>query len=458
MHADEIPRVAAEVATLSGRLVRSIFPLGRKTFAIGFEPSNGRYLYLDLDFRSPAIFLISRRHKTLAEAAAGHSELTRELQTSLTGSTLESVSFSPLKVRLNFMTSGLGAAALLVNLSRSDAEIDVRAPILELLTGPNSEPAADETPASPYDAGDLEVSERLDHALRLRQREAEFDELASRARSSIDREAAKIRKLIDNLHSDEVRHSDPEQHKRLGDLILANLSTLQSSGSIIRLTDYFDPDLATIELAIKPNQTPTQLAEQYFRRYTKARNAQTVIAERLAEASRRLERVQEKRERLQKLINARDVPGIEAFLGKPRTAMPVQRKKQEDQLKGVRRFRSSDGFEILVGKGSADNDHLTFRIAKSLDTWLHAADYPGSHVVIRMPRGAKVPDRTLAEAARLAAFYSQARKMPKAAVNYTERKYVRKPRKSAPGLVSLAAFRTLLVEPDFPESVERIDD
>jgi predicted ribosome quality control (RQC) complex YloA/Tae2 family protein len=94
-----------------------------------------------------------------------------------------------------------------------------------------------------------------------------------------------------------------------------------------------------------------------------------------------------------------------------------------------------------------DNDFLTFRVARSLEMWLHAADYPGSHVIIRNPQKKDIPDRTLIEAAELAAFYSDAREQPKAAVHYTQRKFVNKPRKSAPGLVSLASHRTIMVKP-----------
>ena len=86
-------------------------------------------------------------------------------------------------------------------------------------------------------------------------------------------------------------------------------------------------------------------------------------------------------------------------------------------------------------------------IRELIDTWMHAADYPGSHVVIRNPNRRDVPQRTLVEAAQLAAFYSQGKTQPKAAVHYTQKKFVNKPRGAAPGLVSLATFKTILVEP-----------
>ena len=124
-------------------------------------------------------------------------------------------------------------------------------------------------------------------------------------------------------------------------------------------------------------------------------------------------------------------------------------------MRGLRRYRSSDGYEIIVGRRAKENDQLTFKVARSYDTWMHAADYPGSHVVVRARgRDEPVPHRTIVEAAQLAAHFSQAAKDSKVAVNYTQRKFVSKPKGAAPGLVYLSSFRTLLVEPR--EELERV--
>jgi len=153
-------------------------------------------------------------------------------------------------------------------------------------------------------------------------------------------------------------------------------------------------------------------------------------------------------------ISAKDLDLLTNRLEPPRKAIAVTRKKKVDtEFKGARRFLSSDGLEILVGKKALDNDFLTFRVAKSLDMWMHAADYPGSHVVVRSAGRKELPEKTLIEAAQLAAFYSDAREKPKAAVNYTLKKFVNKPKRSAPGLVSLSSFRTLLVEPKVPANI-----
>src|SRR6185369_1266423 len=123
------------------------------------------------------------------------------------------------------------------------------------------------------------------------------------------------------------------------------------------------------------------------------------------------------------------------------------RQSKATTVSGARRFVSSDGFEILVGRSSAANDALTFKIARPSDLWLHAADYPGSHVVVRNPGRGDVPHRTIVEAAQLAAFYSDARGEALADVRYTPRRFVTKPRGGALGLARIAKFKTVAVRP-----------
>ena len=120
----------------------------------------------------------------------------------------------------------------------------------------------------------------------------------------------------------------------------------------------------------------------------------------------------------------------------------------------MRRYLSTDGFEILVGRGAKDNDNLTFRIARPRDLWLHAGDYPGSHVVVRNPNRNEIPQRTIIEAAQLAGRFSQASEDTKVVIHYTERKFLSKPKGAAPGLVRMSSFRSLTVEPK--ESVKRL--
>lgn len=281
--------------------------------------------------------------------------------------------------------------------------------------------------------------------------EERFGQIAADVRKKVVRETAKLRRLIKNLQGDLVKHGDPEHWKRCGDLILANVHNAKRAGSRIIVKDYFSDDVPDVEIEGEANKPLNEIAENYFRLYTKARNGVSVIAERIAACETAIEKQTEVAARVEAAVEARDIAYLESLLEPPRKIVEKARKKKKDvEFNGARRFVSSDGFEILVGKKAKDNDFLTFRVARSLDTWLHAADFPGSHVVIHNPNRKEIPDRTLLEAAQIAAFYSDARKLSKAAVNYTLKKFVNKPKRSAPGLVSLASFRTILVEPKVP--------
>jgi predicted ribosome quality control (RQC) complex YloA/Tae2 family protein len=276
----------------------------------------------------------------------------------------------------------------------------------------------------------------------------QFDQLAASVRKKALAEIRKHKKLIDNLQGDLKKHGEPELWKRYGDLLLANVNSARRDGNKIFVTDYFAENAPQIEIEGESNKTISEVAEEYFRRYTKARNGKKVIEQRLSSAEIALNAANEKLRLIDAAIEERNEEYL-ASLATPAVKQPPQskKKKAEAAFKGARRFVSSDGFEILVGKKAKDNDYLTFRIARSFDLWLHAADYPGSHVVVRNQNKKEIPNRTLVEAAELAAFYSDAREQPKAAVNYTQKKFVNKPRRAAPGLVALASFKTILVEP-----------
>ena len=118
-----------------------------------------------------------------------------------------------------------------------------------------------------------------------------------------------------------------------------------------------------------------------------------------------------------------------------------------------RSFSSKDGIEILVGRTAADNDVLTFKVARGNDWWFHAANYSGSHVIVRSNK--ELPQETLLDAAALAAHYSKAPRGGTHDVSWTRRKWVQKFRGAEPGQVQLAHRRTLRIRHD-PERLARL--
>jgi predicted ribosome quality control (RQC) complex YloA/Tae2 family protein len=133
-----------------------------------------------------------------------------------------------------------------------------------------------------------------------------------------------------------------------------------------------------------------------------------------------------------------------ARTGQPRSSTSA-RKRDEQPALPYRIFRGFGDGLIWVGKGAAQNDMLTFKIAKPFDLWLHAKNHRGAHVIVQRKRGQDCPGELLVDAAMLAAHFSDARGEAIVEVQYTPRGQVRKPRKSPAGLVTVQTEKVLLL-------------
>ena len=109
------------------------------------------------------------------------------------------------------------------------------------------------------------------------------------------------------------------------------------------------------------------------------------------------------------------------------------------------------GWEVLVGRGSDENDDLTFNVAQPHDIWMHVGGgTPGSHVVVRNPGKGEVPKAVLQTAAEITAWYSKARGAAKVDVDYCKASHVSKPRGAVAGLVEIEDEKTIRVKPQLP--------
>jgi predicted ribosome quality control (RQC) complex YloA/Tae2 family protein len=461
---------------LTGQRFGILFTLSRFQFAADLRLPDSRYLFISVEPSAPRIYLIKRRLRDLEKQASNASSFAVYLQKRLSGLTVRAVrQIEDERVIAIDLTGidemGTGRSfSLVAQLTGRSANLfllDAASQIIESLretqgVGQNvgdtySPPAREGGPPAETAVPEVYESELLsdllDQQYLAADHEARFRSLANTARANLKRQRTKLERLIRKLDSDAAGHGEAEKWKRFGDLLLANTGTAMREGGAFRVVDYYDESTPTVEVPADENATITEAAETYFKRYTKARNAAVEIEKRRTEAARELDKLDVAAEQLEHAIAAGDESAITELSGEKRSGSDKKSRASTDISSAVRSFLSSDGFEILVGKKAKDNDQLSFKIAKSLDIWMHAADYPGSHVVVRNPNRREIPPRTLLEAAQLAAFYSQGRTQVKAAVNYTQKKFVNKPRGAAPGLVSLASFKTILVEPQVPDLV-----
>jgi len=456
---------------LIGSALGKIFQLSKFDIAVDLRLPNSSYLFVSVEPGNPRVYLIKRRMRDLERASGNPSSLSLLLKKHVSGAEVTAVEQVEDERVLMFAFSGsdefgnvsrFTLVAQLTGVSANLLLLDADSRILGSARQTAGEgqqpgdvyahPARRTNSAAVPSRQDVQIgreklSPRLDAEDLERSEDKRFHSLAGSARGKLANEIAKRRKLNQKLNGDLSNHGDADRWKRFGDLLLANVGNAVREGDKVRVTDYFDDSTPEIIIEADENDSITEAAEKFFKRYTKARNAAKAIDIRLGSIAAELRSLEARQARLEDLIEAKDEAAMAEFLGAKKAPARGSGQKRTEVSPGTRSFVSSDGFEILVGKKAKDNDFLTFRIAKSLDTWMHAADYPGSHVVIRNPNRQDVPHGTLLEAAQLAAFYSQGKSQPKAAVHYTQKKFVNKPKGSAPGLVSLASFKTILVEP-----------
>ncbi len=499
MNEQTIRAVVEEMSPLlTGLPIGKIFQLSRVALAIDFRIDGNHYLFINVEPGQPRLYFIKRTVRELERQSLAPSSLVLALRKQLGGALLQAItkdeqdrivrlSFSALDAaggaHRRFLLAQLtGRSSNLYLLDHNERIIDTLRPLRavagqeigDVYQPPSPLPASHARNDAPALAGSAStpplsrgafasLSEAADDYYTRLAAARIFDQRTAAHAARLRQQIAKQRKLLRNLESDTASHGDAKEHKRVGDLLLANIATAERRGRIVRLTDYYRDDASIVEIEVDENRSLQEVAAERFARYAKAKRAAQEIVQRIATANQELTALEARRIRLEEIIAGRDGDALDDFGGgkervgrTARDAAQSQRKRTEI-VPGARRYRSSDGHEIFVGRAARDNDHLTFRVARAHDLWLHAADYPGSHVIVRnQQRGAEQPHRTIIEAAQLAAYFSHARKDSKVAVNYTQRKFLSKPKGASPGLVRMSSFRTIVTEPR--ESVERVKD
>lgn len=276
----------------------------------------------------------------------------------------------------------------------------------------------------------------------------------------LDRERRRTEVAARKARADLEGFEDPERFRRWGEALLAGMPTARRVADHALVPDPYDPEGATISVPAAAGLPLAAAADAHFKSHRRARRGREAARrrlEQLAGRARSLEALGARAESLRGIEGVRELEtglreqGIPVEIGTVRRERANSLPGERPRLEGVRMFTSSDGWTILVGRGGRENQRLTFKLAGPEDFWLHALGRPGAHVVLRNPqRVERPPERTLREAAALAAHFSDARGERLAEVQWTRRKLVRKARGAPPGTVLVKRFRTIAVRPGLP--------
>jgi predicted ribosome quality control (RQC) complex YloA/Tae2 family protein len=311
---------------------------------------------------------------------------------------------------------------------------------------------------------------------------------------ALQRYVRRLARKLDGLRDDLAEAARSGEQRRLGEALLAYAKQVPARAASVTLPDPAEP-ARTLEIALDPNVSAPANAARYFKRAAKGERGQRDIPPRIQAVEAEIARLRGQiaasaaaadddaravthaeleralfalgstvREQIKAppTLARRELglpaPGAAARAGAPTTPARAGAPRELPGKLQPWRFRSKEGWDVLIGRTSEGNDHLTVHLARPEDYWFHAHGCPGSHVVLRRGKGPNEPSKaTLEEVASWAAWHSKARTAGKVPVHWTLKKYVRKPRGAKAGLVYIEREKALLVRPVEPPRSQMAD-
>ncbi|MFD1124530.1 NFACT family protein [Lentilactobacillus raoultii] len=272
----------------------------------------------------------------------------------------------------------------------------------------------------------------------------------------VKKQLKKNRTKLKRLKKDLQATENADEYRIKGEILTTYLNRVNRGMTSIELPNYYENN-APIKIKLSNQQSPSENAQKYFKRYQKLKSAVKFLNEQIQLTAQEIDYFENIQSQIE-LAKPEDLVDIRYELEQGHYLKDhEQHKKKKHKRRKINRpekFTSTDGTEILVGKNNLQNERLTMHTADKRETWLHTKNIPGSHVIIRSFDPSQT---TIEEAANLAAYFSKAQHATKVPVDYTKVKNIRKPNGTKPGYVIYDSQQTLLVTPD-PKLINQLSE
>ncbi len=241
-----------------------------------------------------------------------------------------------------------------------------------------------------------------------------------------------------------------EKIKERADLLAANLYLLKRGMDRAVVYDYINEK--EIELSLDPKKSPGENVSALYEKYKKMVTAEKMLTERIEKGYKEIDYLSSVIDLIERAQTSEELSDIKAELMREGFLKSSKNDKKARESSKPIVLKSSDGYDILVGKNNRQNDIITLKTARAHDIWFHVKDAPGSHVVL-IVEGEEPPNKSLEEAAIAAAYYSSQSKTAKTPVDLTKIRFVKKPSGAMPGKVIYTDQRTVFVNPQDYEGI-----
>ncbi len=277
-----------------------------------------------------------------------------------------------------------------------------------------------------------------------------FNEKKNRLESALNAAVKKVEKRLAAAAEKLQECSGAETVKLKGELLTANIYAVERGMTSFNAPNYYDPDGGTVKIELDRTLTPSQNAQKYYKRYAKLKRTQSSVESQRAESEEKYDYYKSIAAHICGAECLSDLEEIEEELLNLALIKKNETKKKKTSPPSYRTY-SYGGFKIIAGRNNLQNERLTKSLSPE-DIWLHTQKYHSSHVAV-LTEGKPVPDEVIGIAASICAYYSDGRGGSKIPVDYTKKKFVKKPPKSNAGFVVYTDYNTVLAEPDGHEEL-----
>lgn len=274
-----------------------------------------------------------------------------------------------------------------------------------------------------------------------------FKILKDKLLSCIKKEIKKSEKIIMSIKKDLEEKKNFDRYRELGDILAASLYTLKKGMTEVELYDFYNDCMCTIPL--DPLVTPQINLEKIYKRYNKLKKGVEYNQKRLVEIS----------------DNLKYFLGVESFINNSTSKENLKLIEEELANQGYLKISSKmkpkknnkkqvsktfsfgeifiDGILVKYGRNNLENDALTTKYSHREDMWFHCKDIPGTHAIVNASE--PLSEQSIYNIATFCAQQSKLPKGTKLTVDYTQIKYLNKPKGAKPGFVTYKIFKSILV-------------
>lgn len=293
---------------------------------------------------------------------------------------------------------------------------------------------------SPYPDGSTTCNDYFIHLFYNKLKKEEEVENGQKICTALKKELQKLQRKREKLQQDLTNAEKADFWLACAECLKTNLHNLKTGRESFTAINYLDPALKEIEIPLQKDKSPQENLQSYLKKYHKAKNGLQIITKNLAQTDAEIVKIKDLIAKAKK----GELPDSGILPSKPTGHKIVQNAILADK---ILKLKINDEFQILIGRRAKENDYLTTQLARPYDYWFHCRIYHGAHIVLKCLKKTEPSPQLIELCCNLAAWFSKAKFSTNVPVDYTQIRYVRKPRKSPPGFVTYTNFKSVFATP-----------